>query len=92
MTPDEHMLVLQLLFKQRQALRILLDMLKSRGVLTDDDEQAFSSAQTQNAPSNAAIFEEAKSLYLMLADSLELETGLLREWNPPISFFEPPKS
>jgi hypothetical protein len=92
MTPDEHMLILQLLFKQRQALRILLDMLKSRGVLTDDDDKAFASVQLQDAPSNAAIFEEAKSLYLKLADSLELDTGPLREWNPPISFFEPPKS
>jgi hypothetical protein len=92
MTPDEHVLLLQLLFKQRQAIRILLDMLKSRGVLTEDDEKAFASAQAQNVGSNAAIFDEAKSLYMTLADSLGLETGWLREWNPPISYFDPPKS
>jgi hypothetical protein len=91
MTPTEHMLMLQVLFKQRQAIRILLDMLISRGILKDDDEQAFASAQNQHVASNAAIFDEAKEAYLKLAHSLELTTGLENMPEPPLAWFEPPK-
>ena len=87
MTTDEHMLMLQLFFKQRQTIRILLDMLRSRGVLTADDEQAFAYAQTANAPSNAAVFDEAKRFYLTVAHSLEIETGLENMPEPPLDWF-----
>jgi hypothetical protein len=43
--------------------------------LTDDDEKAFASAQTQDVGSNAALFDEAKQFYLQLAHSLEMATG-----------------
>ncbi len=87
MTTDEHMLVLQLFFKQRQAIRILLNMLKSHGILTEDDEKAFASAQTQDTGSNAAIFDEAKHFYLSLAHSLAVETGLENIPEPPLDWF-----
>jgi hypothetical protein len=89
MTTGEHMLMLQLFFKQRQAIRILLDILKSRGVLTADDEQAFAYAQTANAPSNAAVFDEAKHFYLTLAHALAVETGLENMPEPPLDWFRP---
>jgi len=92
MNPKEHFLMLQLLFKQRQAIRILLNMLKSRGVLTEDDEKAFSFAQTHHVQSNAALFDEAKGMYLDLARSLEVVTGLENMPKPPLDCFEPPKS
>lgn len=78
--------------KQRQATRMLLNMLRSRGVLTDDDEKAFASAQTQDVGSNAALFDEAKEAYLKIAHSLDMETGLENMPKPPLAWFEPPKS
>ena len=76
MTPEEHMLMLLVLVKQRQALRILLDMLTNRGILGHDDEHAFGFAQMEDAASNAALFAEAKQNYLILAHSLGMHTGL----------------
>jgi hypothetical protein len=91
MTPEEHMLMLSLYFKQQQAIRILLDMLKSRGVLTADDEAAFAFAQTQNTGSNASIFDEAKNSYLTMAHAVGVGTGLEHMPEPPLEWFHPPK-
>ena len=76
MTPQEHMLLLLLIMKQNQSIKILLDALKSRGVLTGDDPQAFEFSQMQDVLSNAALFDEAKEKYLILARSLGIQTGL----------------
>ncbi len=93
MTPEEHMLMLNLFFKERQGVRVLLNMLRSRGVLTPDDEQAFASAQNQDIGSNAAIFYEAKTAYLQMAHSMGIQTGLENLPEPPVEFFRvPPKS
>lgn len=92
MTPEEHMLILLLSFKQQQAIRILLNMLRSRGVLTADDEEAFASALTQDAGLNAALFDQAKDAYLTIARSLEIQTGLEKLPEPPLEWFRPPTS
>jgi hypothetical protein len=92
MTIEEHMLMLNLLFKQRQGMRVLLNMLRSRGVLTEDDEKAFASAQIQDVLSNAAVFDETKEFYLKSAHSLGILTGLENMPEPPLAWFEPPKS
>ncbi len=89
MMPEEHMLMLSIYFKQQQAIRILLDMLKSRGVLSADDEQAFSFSQTHNTPSNAALFAEAKENYVELANSLGIQTGLEQLPEAPLDWFRP---
>lgn len=87
-TTEEHILLLHLFFKQQQAIRILLDMLRSRGVLTDDDEKAFAAAQMQNAGSNAAIFAEMKANYLKIARAAGVETGLEQLPDPPEDAFQ----
>jgi hypothetical protein len=88
-TPQEHILVMSVWFKQQQAIRILLDMLKSRNILSADDEQAFSFSQTVNAPSNAALFDEVKTNYLALAKSAGIQTGLEQLPEFPAEFFRP---
>jgi hypothetical protein len=65
-------------------------MLKSRGVLTADDEEAFSFSQNLNAPSNAALFDEANSDYLSVANSLEIQTELELLPESPEEWFHPP--
>lgn len=76
MMPAEHMFLLLLINQQNRAITVLLDMLKSRGLLTGDDEQAFQFALMHNAPANAALFDDTKAKYLKLAKSLDLQTGL----------------
>jgi hypothetical protein len=85
------MMVLNVFFKQQQAIRVLLNMLKSRGVLTADDETAFASAQMQDAGSNAAIFDETLAKYLVIASAAGIQTGLENMPPPPLEWFEPPK-
>lgn len=91
MNPQEHLLIVCLYFKQQQAIRILLNMLKSRGVLTDDDEAAFASAQMQNYESNAAIFDGAKAAYLAIARGAGVATGLEQMPEPPEEWFRTSK-
>jgi hypothetical protein len=83
MTTKEHLLVLTLFTKQNQFIKVLLDILKSRGILAADDASAFAFSQNVDAFSNAAIFAEAKAKYLELANELGIETGL--ENLPPAS-------
>lgn len=64
-------------------------MLKSRGVLSADDEQAFSFSQTVNVGSNAALFHEVKANYQALAKSLGMETGLEQLPDFPEEWFRP---
>lgn len=91
MTRNEHLLVLMLLLKQNQAIKILIDTLKSRGIWTDDDAQAFEYSQMQDAPSNAALFDELKRNYVTLARSLGIQTGLEDIPELPEDFFRPSK-
>jgi len=41
MPPKEHLLILSLFTKQNQFIKVLLDILKSRGILDSDDARAF---------------------------------------------------
>ncbi len=83
------MLLLLLLMKRNQSIKILIDVLKSRGVLTADDAQAFEFSQMQDAPSNAALFDEMKEQYLVLAKSLGIQTGLEHMPELPVDWFGP---
>ncbi len=76
MTRQEHTLLLTLFTKQLQQIKIIVNILKSRGVLQADDAQAFESATVLDHESNAAIFSEARAAYLKLAKGLGIETGL----------------
>jgi hypothetical protein len=91
MTTKEHMLVLGLFTKQNQFIKVLLDILKSRGILVADDARAFEFSQNVDASSNAAIFAEAKAKYLELARGLGIETGLENITPASVDQFRPRK-
>lgn len=76
MTRDEHVLMLSLFTKQTQFIKMLLDMLKSRGIVDQSDLPAFEFSVRLDAASNVALFEQAKEKYLALAKGLGIETGL----------------
>ena len=87
MTPEEHLLMVSLFFKQQQAIRILLTMLRSRDLLTADDEDAFVSLQMEDVGSNAAIYEQALETYLKIANAAGVETGLEPHTKFPLDWF-----
>jgi hypothetical protein len=89
MTRDEHMLIILLLMKQNQSIKILIEALKSRGVWTEDDAQAFEFSQMQDAASNAALFDELRKNYVTLANSLGVQTGLEDMPELPLDWFRP---
>lgn len=85
MTDAEHVLLLTIIAKQQQHTKMLLDILKSRGLLTGDDAQAFEFSANVDAASNVALFRGVKEAYVQLVKglkipiSVELET---LEWPP----------
>jgi hypothetical protein len=91
MTRDEHMLLILLLLKQNQSIKILINALKSRGVWSGDDAQAFEFSQVQDAASNAALFDELRRNYVTLANSLGIQTGLEDMPELPVDWFRPQK-
>jgi hypothetical protein len=76
MTPEEHRLVILVLARQYQQTRIIIEMLKSRGVLETDDATAFASAVCLDAPSNDALLRQAREEYLLAAKEMGVITGL----------------
>ena len=92
MTPREHLLMILWFTKQNQSIRILLDMLRSRDVITADDEKAFEFSQMHNVGSNSALFHEVKDNYLKLAKEMGIQTGLENMPELPNEWFRPPSS
>jgi hypothetical protein len=76
MTPDEHRLVIWVLVRQAQSTKALLDILKSRGILQDDDAEAFGSSVFLDEASNSALLQQAKAEYLKIAKVMGVVTGL----------------
>jgi hypothetical protein len=75
-TTPEHLLVLTILTKQLQQTKIIIDILKSRGILKGDDAQAFGFAASSDPETNAALFQDVLREYLKFAKRLEIVTGL----------------
>ena len=76
MTKEEHKLMILLFAKQMQFLKTLLNMLKSRGLISDDDPRFFEYATALDAESNAALYADALAAYVKAAKGLGIETGL----------------
>lgn len=80
MTDKEHALVLMMFTRQTMYIQMLLDMLKSNGIIQEDDIPAFDSAVLSD-PDNAAAFLRAITQYRSFAKELDLELPKL----PPSS-------
>jgi hypothetical protein len=73
---QEHKLLIMLLAKQNQNFKILLDILRSRGILEPGDATAFAFSVVADAQSNAALLQEATLAYLGLAKEMGIEVNL----------------
>jgi hypothetical protein len=76
MTPKEHKLLIWLLARQLQNTKTLIKILESRGILENDDAEAFASSVFLDEESNRDVLAQAKEEYLKIAKLLGLETGL----------------
>jgi hypothetical protein len=76
MTREEHLLMVTMLGRQQLYIKLLIDVLKSREILSPGDLQAFESALRQDAASIDAVLRELRELYLNQARQLGVETGL----------------
>lgn len=76
MTPAEHDLLIAFFARQQQLIKTILEVLKNKHLVTDDDLAAFGFAVTGDVPSNAALLAGTKAEYLDLAKVLGVHTGL----------------
>ena len=76
MTPEEHRLVIWVLVRQAQGIKTIIEILKSRGLLQENDAEKFASAVFLDEASNFALLQAAKAEYLKLARELGVVTGL----------------
>jgi hypothetical protein len=72
MTDKEHALIMMMFTRQTMYIQMLLDMLKSNGIIQDDDIPAFDSAVT-NDPDSVAAFLRVTEQYHKFANQLRLE-------------------
>jgi hypothetical protein len=75
-TTQEHLLIIMALAKQAQFVKLFSELLKSKGIVSQDDLSAFDFAVTQDFASNASLLEQVKTAYLHLAKGAGVTTGL----------------
>lgn len=84
MTRQEHIMMISLFTKQTQLVKMLINLLKSRGIATDDDVTAFEFAALVDQQSNAAIFRDVSNAYLTLAKGMGIDTGIETPCSAPL--------
>lgn len=73
MTKQEHMLMITMFAKQLQTTKILLQMMKSREVITADDERAFQALVNEDSAGNTALMQDAANAYAGFAIKLGID-------------------
>jgi hypothetical protein len=73
LTAEEHALLLAFFTKQQQQIATILEILKSRGILTGDDAAAFRFAVATDAPANVALFREVTAAYVQFAKKHDIQ-------------------
>jgi hypothetical protein len=57
-------------------IKTLGDVLKSRGIISDDDLSAFSFSVSTDTHATAALFADMTALYVQVAQSMGIQTGI----------------
>jgi len=78
MTPEEHQLMITMWAKQYQQLKVVVEILKSRGLLEGDDPLAFATLVHSDVAANRALLQESATIYLQTAKEIGVDTGLDR--------------
>ena len=81
MTPLEHELIMLMFARMNEAIATITDVLKSRGLLTEDDAKAFSHAVHYDETKTLPVVLQTWRDYLACAAQVGVATGL--ENGPP---------
>jgi hypothetical protein len=73
MTKQEHLLMITMFAKQLQTTKILLQIMRSREIITADDERAFQSLVNEDSAGNAALMRDAANAYAGFAIKLGID-------------------
>jgi hypothetical protein len=76
MTPQEHLFMFTLYAKQSIKYNVLVEILKTRGVVDDDDLQAFFAHEIEQAKHYPEWTQQAWETYRLTAQGLGVLTGL----------------
>jgi hypothetical protein len=79
MTPKEHSLLIFMFALQLKHFNALIEILKSRGVLDEDDLKAFDALvwEQERGRPEGGLVDAAKAQYDLFAKALGVQTGLL---------------
>lgn len=76
MNPKEHELILSMFVRMYEAIEVVRDTLRSKGIWTEDDEQAFSHAVNGDPQKMLRSLAEAAVNYTESAKRFGVTTGL----------------
>ena len=76
MTPKEHLFMLSMYAMESAKYNLLVEILKTRGILNDDDLQAFRAHVAEETQEHRKWFREAWKTYQATAANLDITTGL----------------
>ena len=83
MTPEEHKLIVWMFAKQAQQFKVLVDLLKSKGIAEGDDLQAFDFAARKDFETSAALVQEVASRYASFCQTLGVPFQIPPQNDPP---------
>jgi hypothetical protein len=73
MTSKEHLLMITVVAKQLQIIRTLTEILRSRGILEEDDMPAFGDLIRSDREMSTILLNDASTLYLSVAKGLGID-------------------
>jgi hypothetical protein len=76
MTRKEHLLMIGIVAKQYQMIRVLLDLLKNKQIISDGDLEAFQFVAMRDDDATLALVRQVRSFHVQAATEACLETGL----------------
>jgi hypothetical protein len=76
MTKAEHALMISMFVKHQMFIKMVIEVLKSRGIVSGDDLPAFEFRVNADDDARAELFEAMTTLYVQVATRLGIETGI----------------
>jgi hypothetical protein len=75
-TKQEHTLMISMFVKQQMFIKMLIEVLRSRGLVSGDDLQAFEFSVNADMPATEQLFSDMTALYTKVATAMGIDTSL----------------
>ena len=76
MTKQEHTLIISMFVKQQMFIQMLVDVLKSRGIVSEDDLPAYAFSVGADANAMQTLFDDMTSLYVQVAAKMGIQLDI----------------